>query len=83
MGVRISRGIHSQVPKKALYEELRKYLGEVFRKLAIQKESRIEGRHLMPDHEHMRIRIPPKYAVSQVIGFIEGVVVSCSSLDFI
>lgn len=53
--------------------------GGAFRKLAIQKESRIEERHLMPDHEHMRIRIPPKYAVSQVIGFIEGVVVSTSS----
>lgn len=72
VGVQISRGIHSQVSKKALYEELRKYLGEAFRKLAIRKESRIEEGHLMPDHEHMLIRIPPKYAVSQVIGFIKG-----------
>lgn len=58
--------------RRALYEELRKYLGEAFRKQAIQKESRIEEGHLMPDHEHMLIRIPPKYAVSQVIGFIKG-----------
>ena len=58
--------------RRALYEELRKYLGEVFRKLAMQKESRIEGGHLMPDHVHMMIAIPPKYAVSQVIGFIKG-----------
>jgi putative transposase len=47
-------------------------LGEVFRKLAEQKECRIEEGHLLPDHVHMLIAIPPKYAVSQVIGFIKG-----------
>jgi putative transposase len=51
---------------------LRPHLGEVFRKLAEQKESRIEQGHLLPDHVHMMIAIPPKYAVSQVIGFIKG-----------
>jgi putative transposase len=40
--------------------------------LAAQKESRIEEGHLMPDHVHMMISIPPKYAVSQVIGYIKG-----------
>jgi len=44
----------------------------VFRKLAAQKEGRIEEGHLMPDHVHMMISIPPKYAVSQVIGYIKG-----------
>jgi putative transposase len=44
----------------------------VFRKLATQKESKIEEGHLMPDHVHMMISIPPKYAVSQVVGFIKG-----------
>ncbi len=58
--------------RKALYGELRKHLGEVFRKLAEQKESRIEEGHLLPDHVHMMISIPPKYAVAQVIGFIKG-----------
>ena len=58
--------------RKTLYGELRRHLGEVFRKLAEQKESRIEEGHLMPDHVHMMIAIPPKYAVSQVIGFIKG-----------
>jgi putative transposase len=52
--------------------ELRRHLGEVFRKLAGQKESKIEEGHLMPDHVHMLISIPPKYSVSQVIGFIKG-----------
>jgi len=55
-----------------LYGELRQHLGEVFRKLALQKESTVEEGHLMPDHVHMMISIPPKYAVSQVIGFIKG-----------
>src|SRR5262245_39709095 len=58
--------------RKTLYLELRRHLGEVFRRLAEQKESRIEEGHLMPDHVHMMISIPPKYAVSQVIGFIKG-----------
>ena len=58
--------------RKALYSELRQHLGEVFRKLAERKESRIEEGHLLPDHVHMLISVPPKYPVSQVIGFIKG-----------
>ena len=55
-----------------LYGNLRQYLGEVFCKLAEQKESRIEEGHLLVDHVHMLISIPPKFAVSQVVGFIKG-----------
>jgi putative transposase len=44
----------------------------VFRTLAQHKESRIEEGHLMVDHVHMMISIPPKYAVSQVVGYIKG-----------
>jgi len=58
--------------RKTLYGQLRRDLGEVFKRLAEQKESRIAEGHLMPDHVHMLISIPPKYAVSQVIGFIKG-----------
>jgi len=58
--------------KKALFGHVRQHLGEVFRRLAEQKDSRIEEGHLMPDHVHMMISIPPKYAVSQVIGYIKG-----------
>ena len=58
--------------RKTLYGQLRKHLGEVFRQLAVQKESRVEEGHLMQDHVHMMISIPPKYAVSQVIGYIKG-----------
>ena len=58
--------------RKTLYGELRKHLGEVFRRLAEQRECRIEEGHLMVDHVHMMIAIPPKHAVSQVVGYIKG-----------
>jgi putative transposase len=58
--------------RKTLYQEPRRHLGEVFRRLAEEKESAIEEGHLRPDHVHMMIAIPPKYAVSQVIGYIKG-----------
>ena len=58
--------------RKTLYGQLRVHLGEVFRALAQQRESRIEEGHLMADHVHMMISIPPKYAVSQVVGYIKG-----------
>jgi putative transposase len=58
--------------RKLLYGELRQHLGEVFRKLALQRESRVEEGHLMPDHVHMMLSIPPKYLVSQVVAYIKG-----------
>ena len=58
--------------RKILYGELRRQLGSVFRTLAEQKESRVEEGHLMPDHVHMMISIPPKYSVAQVVGYIKG-----------
>ncbi len=58
--------------RKTLYGDLRRYLGDVFRDLARQKESRVEEGHLMPDHVHMLLAIPPKFAVSQVVGYIKG-----------
>ena len=44
----------------------------LFKRLAEQKESRVEEGHLMKDHVHMLISIPPKYLVAQVIGYIKG-----------
>ena len=58
--------------RKAIYEQLRRYLGSTFRELAIQKESQVIEGHLRIDHVHMLISIPPKYAVAQVVGFIKG-----------
>lgn len=58
--------------RKVLYGELRRHLGEVFRELAAQRESRVEEGHLMGDHVHMMVSIPPKYSVAQVVGYIKG-----------
>ena len=58
--------------RKVLYGQLRQHLGEVFRALAARRESRIEEGHLLPDHVHMLIAIPPKYAVAQVVGYLKG-----------
>ena len=58
--------------RKAIYGEVRKLLKEVFHDLARQKECRIMEGHLMRDHVHMCIEIPPKYAVASIIGFLKG-----------
>lgn len=58
--------------KKAIFNELRPYLGEMLRDLANQKGCYIIEGHLHSDHVHLLISIPPKYAVSQVVGFIKG-----------
>ena len=58
--------------KKSIFGQLRTELGEVLRDLACQKESKIEEGHLMPDHVHMLLSVPPKYSVAQVVGFIKG-----------
>ena len=58
--------------RKVLYKELRRHLGEVFRSLASQRECHIEEGHLLADHVHMLISIPPKYSVSQVVGYLKG-----------
>ena len=58
--------------RKILFKEIRRYLGEVFHDLARQKESRIEEGHMLEDHVHMLVSIPPKYVVSSVIGYIKG-----------
>ena len=55
-----------------MFLELRQYLGPVFHELARQKECQIIEGHLLADHVHMCIEIPPKYAVSSVIGFLKG-----------
>ena len=55
-----------------MFLELRQYLGPVFHELGRQKECQIIEGHLLTDHVHMCIEIPPKYAVSSVIGFLKG-----------
>ena len=58
--------------KKRVFGALRRHLGEMLHELARHKESKIVEGHLMPDHIHMCISIPPKYAVSNVVGYLKG-----------
>jgi len=58
--------------RKVLYQGIRQELGTVFRSLAEQWECKVEEGHLMPDHVHMLLSVPPKYSVSNVMGFIKG-----------
>lgn len=58
--------------KKRLFGAVRRHLGELLHELALHKESKIVEGHLMPDHVHMCISIPPKYAVSNVVGYLKG-----------
>jgi putative transposase len=58
--------------KKLLFAKIKRHLGLVFHDLARRRECRIEEGHLMPDHVHMSISIPPKYSVAQIIGYMKG-----------
>ena len=58
--------------KKMIFGSVRKHLGEMLHELALQKECKIVEGHMMPDHVHMCISIPPKYSVSHVVGYIKG-----------
>lgn len=58
--------------KKVLYGKIRKFLGPVFHELAQQRRSKILEGHMVQDHVHMLIQIPPKYSVAEVVGYIKG-----------
>ena len=58
--------------KKALFGELRRELGPVLRDLATHKGSEIVEGTMMVDHVHILISIPPKYKVSEVVGYMKG-----------
>ena len=58
--------------KKVLFGQVRKFLGPVFRELARQKECTIVEGKTMQDHVHMLIQIPPKHAVSSIVGYLKG-----------
>lgn len=58
--------------KKVLYGKIRKFLGPVLHELAGQRGSKILEGHMVQDHVHMLISIPPKYAIAEVIGYMKG-----------
>jgi putative transposase len=72
LGMQVPHRLHPKYRRKTLYSTLAKHLGPVFRKLAEQKDSRVEEGHIMRDHVHMMLSIPPKYAVSHIVGYIKG-----------
>ena len=72
MALSVSRDVIPKYRKRAIYGGVREQLGEVLRQLALHRESRVEEGHLLPDHVHMLVSIPPKYSVAQVIGYLKG-----------
>ncbi len=73
MGLQVPCGLDSQMQAEGIYTQSSGSIwGKLFKTLAQQKESKILEGHLMVDHVHMLISIPPKYGVSQVVGFIKG-----------
>jgi putative transposase len=61
----------TKISDNSLYKELHKYVRPILRDFEHRKECKIEEGHLMSDHIHILISIPPKYLVSQVISFIK------------
>ena len=72
VGMQIPHCVYPEIPEESVVWCLRQRMGGLLRELARQRESRIEQGHLMLDHVHMLISIPPKYSVAQVVGYMKG-----------
>ena len=58
--------------RKEIYGKIKRDIGEILRKLCNQKGVEIIEAQACPDHIHMLISIPPKYSVSQIMGYLKG-----------
>ena len=58
--------------RKVIYNQIRTDIGEILRTLCQYKGIEIHEGHLMPDHVHLLVSIPPKYSVSSVMGYLKG-----------
>ena len=58
--------------RKIIYNQIRKDIGEILRELCRYKGVELIEGHMMPDHIHMMLSIPPKYSVSNVMGYLKG-----------
>ncbi len=58
--------------RKEIYGKLRSDIGQIIRQLCTYKEVEIMEAHAMADHIHMLVRIPPKLAVSNFMGYLKG-----------
>ena len=72
MELQISFSICSKIQEKSSVWKIRVFLARMFHELANQKGCKIEKGNMVQDHVHMLISIPPKLAVSDVIGYIKG-----------
>ena len=72
MGMQVPVVFIPKCRRKTIYGAIKRELDPVFRVLTEHKESRVEEGHLMFDHVHMLLTIPPKYAVANVVGYIKG-----------
>jgi REP element-mobilizing transposase RayT len=70
--MQVPRRVDSEIPKKGGIRRTQKTFGHHSKGTGCEKESRILEGHLMLDHIHMLVSIPPKYSVAQVVGFIRG-----------
>lgn len=58
--------------RQVIYREIKADIGEILRRLCQQKGIEIIEANACPDHIHMLISIPPKYSVSQIMGYLKG-----------
>jgi putative transposase len=72
MGVQVPRRVYAEVPQEGTIREDQAATGTGVSRSGATEGGRIEEGHLMPDHVHMLISIPPKYSVAQIIGYMKG-----------
>ena len=58
--------------RQVIYRQLRKDIGGILRELCLRKGINIIEAELCPDHIHMLVEIPPKYSISQIMGYLKG-----------
>ncbi len=58
--------------RQAIYGKLKTEIGKILRRLCEYKKIEILEANACPDHIHMLISIPPKYSISQIIGYLKG-----------
>jgi putative transposase len=72
LGLQISRGLHPRVSKTNAVQAATRTSGRGVQEVGRAKECRIEEGHLIPDHVHMMLSVPPKHSVSLMVGFVKG-----------
>ena len=58
--------------RQVIYKQIKADVGQILGTLCRRKGIEIIEAEACPDHVHMLIRIPPKYSVSEVMGYLKG-----------